>query len=108
MGFGKLRRIWEKIKGGIKSVWNKGIKPAFKALAPIAGTVGTAVGGAFGGPAGAVEGAKIGGIAGSIMNGLSGGGGGTDSNGAAIHLNSFAENGKKSAVRKVPAWLKNA
>jgi hypothetical protein len=91
MGFGKLRRIWEKIKGGIKSVWNKGIKSAFKALAPIASTVGMAVGGAFGGPAGAATGAKIGGIAGNIMGNLSGGGSGfatgQDSNGAAIHLN---------------------
>jgi hypothetical protein len=89
MAFGRLRRIWEKIKGGIKSVWHKIVKPAIGKLAPIAGG---AVGGAFGGPGGAAVGSAIGGAVGNVFSGAG--------------IQSVGENGKRKG--KVPDWLANA
>jgi hypothetical protein len=66
MAFGRLRRVWEKIKGGLKSVWNKGLKPALKTLAP---TIGTAIGGAIGGPSGAAFGSTVGGAVSGFLGG---------------------------------------
>jgi hypothetical protein len=97
--FGKLRRVWEKIKGGVKSIWNK-LKPAVKKLAPVAGTIGGAIGGALGGPAGALTGAKIGGTIGGVMGDLANGK-------SPIHLNGGQiENAK--GKQKLPTWLSKA
>jgi hypothetical protein len=64
--FGKLRRIWEKIKGGIKSIWNKGLKPLIVSAAP---AVGTAIGSALGGTGGAAVGGMIGGTVSNLFGG---------------------------------------
>jgi hypothetical protein len=63
MAFGKLRKIWEKIKGAGKKVFgfvkNKVI-PLGKVIAPV-------VGGIFDGPAGALAGGKIANTAENVM-----------------------------------------
>jgi hypothetical protein len=100
MVFGKLRRVWEKIKGGVKSIWNK-LKPAVKKLAPVAGTIGTAIGGALGGTAGAVAGAKIGGAVGGVMGDLANGK-------SPFHLNGGLMENLKSKKQKLPSWLSKA
>jgi hypothetical protein len=64
--FGKLRRIWEKIKGGIKSIWNKGLKPLVVSAAPAAGN---AIGGAIGGGGWAAVGSMIGGAVSNLFGG---------------------------------------
>jgi hypothetical protein len=64
MSFGKLRRIWEKIKGGIKSIWNHGLKPLIASAGP---AIGTAIGGALGGSGGAAMGNMIGGTVSNLF-----------------------------------------
>jgi hypothetical protein len=65
MVFGKLRRIWEKIKGGVKGVWNGVVRPILGAVAPVAGA---AIGAYIGGPQGAVIGGQIGNAVGGLFN----------------------------------------
>jgi hypothetical protein len=63
MAFGKLRKIWEKIKGGAKKAfgWIKeNVLPIAKVAAPI-------IGGFVGGPEGALMGGKI---VGGVENGI--------------------------------------
>jgi hypothetical protein len=63
MAFGRLRKLWEKIKGGAKKAfgWVKDkILPTAKVAAPI-------VGGIFGGPVGAMAGSNI---VGGVENGI--------------------------------------
>jgi hypothetical protein len=36
MAFGKLRKIWEKVKGGARKIWG-GLKKALPFIKPIAG-----------------------------------------------------------------------
>jgi hypothetical protein len=62
MVFGRLRKVWEKIKGGAKKVFGfvkDKVLPFIKPLVPM-------VGAALGGPAGAAMGS-------SIVNGVEGG-----------------------------------
>jgi hypothetical protein len=66
MSFGRLRRVFDKVKGFFKGIWNKGLKPLIVSAAP---AVGTAIGGYLGGAGGASVGNMLGGTVGKILGG---------------------------------------